>query len=223
MAAAALAGCGKADVPWNTNPGYAGHTRYFPLVGGAHAGVDCNTCHGAYDTFRQFDCLGCHAQPATDTGHQGIAGYAWQSPACYACHPTGKGHTFFPIGGSAKHAATCDGCHSDPARRTDVTTLLCAQCHASLGVDAQHSSAGVLDYQASSPLCLRCHDASTVQLVANHPSGDSTFKGNSHHPEKCLTCHPGILATPANSAGATWAADWGSRGCSACHNGTPGG
>lgn len=66
------------------------HETVFPLkTGEHHRNVDCNSCHGAFDTFTRYDCLGCHLAPDVDPKHEGVAGYVYESPACYACHPTG--------------------------------------------------------------------------------------------------------------------------------------
>src|SRR5450432_4137439 len=54
-----LAACSIAPQgPVNTVLTPTTHT-YFPIVSGPHA-VDCNTCHGAYNTFKDFSCLSCH-------------------------------------------------------------------------------------------------------------------------------------------------------------------
>ena len=40
----------------------------------------------------QFSCFGCHPhsdQAKTDEKHQGETGYAYDSQACYNCHPRG--------------------------------------------------------------------------------------------------------------------------------------
>jgi hypothetical protein len=62
----------------------------FPLATGKHAGLLCADCH-ATSSYRQFDCLDCHVHEKADTDkkHRGAAGYAYNSRACYACHPRG--------------------------------------------------------------------------------------------------------------------------------------
>ena len=76
------------------------HT-FFPINAGAHAGIDCNSCHGAFDSFKGFDCLTCHTQPQCDPIHQGMPGYAFDNPRCLTCHKDGTvniDHTLlFPI------------------------------------------------------------------------------------------------------------------------------
>jgi len=218
--AVGMAACGP---PHNTDPGYAGHSIYLPLLGTGHdpdagTGVTCDSCHPG-TTFTEFTCSSstCHTPLQTDPQHPNVAGYSADAgtDSCFGCHY----HPLFPIGGTQKHGTQCPACHIEQSQTADVNTLQCAQCHAGLGVDAQHSNAGIVDYSPTSPLCLRCHAGSVVTLVASHPTGEATFVGNRHHPEQCLTCHPGVLATPVNSIGTTWAADWKSQGCSTCHGG----
>lgn len=60
----------------------------FPIQSGKHAGLACSECHRTSD-FRSFSCLECHEQTATNNNHRDVTGYAYSSPACYACHPRG--------------------------------------------------------------------------------------------------------------------------------------
>lgn len=76
------------------------HEVVFPLsTGEHHKNIDCAACHGPFDTFTKFDCLGCHARGETDSAHadEGVKDYVYESAACYRCHPTGEcrsgGHT----------------------------------------------------------------------------------------------------------------------------------
>jgi len=70
------------------------HDVFFPIFSGEHDGVwsDCVVCHQNPATFTDFTCLTCHEhqQPKMDEEHQGIAGYAYESNACFTCHPTGE-------------------------------------------------------------------------------------------------------------------------------------
>jgi hypothetical protein len=65
------------------------HTRFFPL-GGGHA-VACATCHVTSSDYATFSCLtgGCHPQATTTSRHSGVAGFHYESSACYSCHPRG--------------------------------------------------------------------------------------------------------------------------------------
>ncbi len=67
------------------------HTQ-FPITSGKHVGFKCVDCHPNASNFVQFACINCHehAKATTDSHHQGISGYAYNSNACYACHPNGK-------------------------------------------------------------------------------------------------------------------------------------
>jgi len=62
----------------------------FPIQSGRHSGLACSECHQTSD-HRVFNCLGCHEQPGTASRHDGVTGYAYNSQACYACHPQGQG------------------------------------------------------------------------------------------------------------------------------------
>ena len=101
------------DAPANTAFTPQTHTA-FNIATGPHA-VDCNTCHGAFPTFKQADCTTCHSpQAPVDRVHNpaavpayGAAGY--QSDRCIACHRadawTPKPYSHTGISGN------CIGCH----------------------------------------------------------------------------------------------------------------
>lgn len=62
----------------------------FPIGAGKHAGLACSDCHTT-SSYRQFNCLDCHAHDKLDMDkkHRGVAGYAYSSQGCFACHPRG--------------------------------------------------------------------------------------------------------------------------------------
>lgn len=66
------------------------HDRRFPLRGG-HRGLACTDCHAGGQA-TSFTCTSCHehAKDRMDQKHQGKGGYAYDSPACLACHPRGS-------------------------------------------------------------------------------------------------------------------------------------
>ena len=74
------------DTTWQQ--GRFNHTQ-FPLTG-PHAGRPCNACHTNPSNFATFTCFTCHDRGNTDSHHRGIAGYRYDSLACYACHPQGR-------------------------------------------------------------------------------------------------------------------------------------
>jgi hypothetical protein len=68
--------------------------QYFPIYSGTHAGrwSACSTCHTNPTNYATFTCLSCHPhsdRPGTDDKHSEVAGYQYDSPACYSCHPRG--------------------------------------------------------------------------------------------------------------------------------------
>jgi hypothetical protein len=67
--------------------------QYFPIYSGSHNGVwnTCSQCHPNPSNFSVFTCTtSCHPQGETDSQHDGVSGYSYNSDACYACHPTGQ-------------------------------------------------------------------------------------------------------------------------------------
>lgn len=185
-------GCDGGELgPTFTGPTRETHGKYFPIARGSHA-VDCNVCHGEFDTFTKFNCLnGCHARAETDAIHSGNGDYRYDSAWCFACHPQGVAdgavdHTrYFPIAAGDRHAGTaCSRCHQDATTRANVTCTD-GTCHTA--PDGDHG--GVGGYQATSSLCLRCHADSQVNRLAAHLPFRITgaFK---HAGASCLVCHP---------------------------------
>jgi hypothetical protein len=66
----------------------------FPIYSGTHQGkwTTCNDCHTNSQNYAVFSCTNCHqhAQAQTDSHHQGIRNYVYNSSNCYSCHPTGS-------------------------------------------------------------------------------------------------------------------------------------
>ena len=68
--------------------------RYFPIYSGKHRGKwsSCSDCHVSAGNYKAFECILCHEhsnRTEVDSKHRGISGYAYQSAACYRCHPRG--------------------------------------------------------------------------------------------------------------------------------------
>lgn len=204
----------EPEAPWLTAPTQTSHTRYFPLSGTVHDAIDCNTCHGAFATFKEFDCVTCHDTRPTppDAVHLGIvAGYQHTSAACFQCHPTGSGimadhGRFFPIGAGTPHNLACSQCHGSP--RSDLSKQQCNVCHlqqnpalatahaaSSIGADYTASTAcGGASASTCPQACLRCHADGQRRTIASHPP----FNGvKLPHPDRptCFTCHDGPLRT----------------------------
>ncbi len=73
------------------------HDQYFPIGSGATHRPgrwnSCSDCHTASPNYATFECINCHehSQSSTDRLHGEVSGYAYQSSACYRCHPSGSG------------------------------------------------------------------------------------------------------------------------------------
>lgn len=109
-------GCHQADYDNTNDPNHAGagfstdctqcHTTtswqgatftqhdslYFPIYSGRHANTwsSCADCHTSPTNYATFSCFLCHSQSQTDSQHQGVSGYSYDSNACYSCHPRGN-------------------------------------------------------------------------------------------------------------------------------------
>jgi hypothetical protein len=66
------------------------HT-WFPITSGRHSNNACSACHVDPNNYKVFSCLTCHSRSETDSHHGNRPGYRYESQACYACHPTGRG------------------------------------------------------------------------------------------------------------------------------------
>lgn len=71
------------------------HDAMFPIDSGPHAGrwASCATCHTNPANYSVFTCLSCHPhadRAGTDDHHSEVAGYAYDSQACFNCHPRGR-------------------------------------------------------------------------------------------------------------------------------------
>jgi protein-arginine kinase activator protein McsA len=135
-----------------------------------------------------------------------LAGYAYDSGACYQCHPAGTasgsiaGHAF-PIDAQAVHTGlACATCHIDPASRAVFSCI--TGCHEATTTNANH--AGVTGYSYDSQQCLSCHPKGiaegSVSHAAFYPIGVGT-----KHALGCVQCHtdPTDKATLSKLACAT--------------------
>ena len=111
--------------------------------------MDCVACHGAFASFKQFDCRGCHTQPPTEAVHLTTVGYTWDSASCLTCHAAPGSHPF-----DHKGLTLCAGCHDSGA------------FYAALPV------AGFTHPNTAGSDCSRCHATATATwLSATAPSG----------------------------------------------------
>lgn len=198
VAGAATACSRETSLPqnWVTVPDRAAHDAFFPIATGVHGAAACNDCHGAFDTFKMFDCLTCHdqfpalTQASLDPAHGGVAGYTYASASCYQCHPRGIGgapanHTpsFFPIGAGTAHATVgCSQCHTNLATPTDPATLGCYTCHSTLPSWPGHT-ASVTVTTLTGPVNI------PVAIPTVHTSRSASTQLDMTNPANCLRCH----------------------------------
>jgi hypothetical protein len=144
------------------------HDAWFPIFSGTHNNTwnNCSECHVVPGNFRVFECIQCHEHNQTDMNaeHQGISGYAYNSPACYSCHPTGEAgdftehdNLFFPIF-SGTHAGdwnNCADCHTNPSSRTEFSCIDCHD-HSKTLMDNVHVGE-VGEYRYTTEGCYDCH------------------------------------------------------------------
>ncbi len=88
--------CEECHFPVSWQPAnFARHSAFFPISTGRHAGVwhTCADCHPNSADHGDFNCLGCHEheQGRMNAKHDEVRGYAYDSNACYTCHPRGEG------------------------------------------------------------------------------------------------------------------------------------
>lgn len=73
---------------------YNHDAQYFPIYSGKHKGewTNCNECHTTAGNFAIFSCIDCHEhnQSSMASEHQGVNNYAYNSIACFNCHPKGN-------------------------------------------------------------------------------------------------------------------------------------
>ena len=242
----AVLACSKqpAGVQWLTAPTPATHDALFPIAAGPHA-VDCNQCHGATDSFKAFDCTGCHTEAPTAQRHPRVALYEWKSASCLACHPRGTGaispeaHAqFFPIGAGQSHALGgpavlqpgaigCQSCHAS----TDRTQADCTACHteasmkrggASFHASVPDLAAGFAPGAQTSALCLRCHADGSVPVSVSFSTKAARHDTAFSFRVAQGTVHAGQACLTCHSqtrptATALVAADFKQQTCTACH------
>lgn len=196
IAAALVGACAPAkDAPWLTATSPEQHTDRFPITTGEHAGMDCNRCHGDFDTFREFSCVTCHdhAQEVTDPQHEGIPGYVFERRSCYQCHPTGDKaavdfhQDLFPIGPSSTHPEqVCADCHLDV---TDATVVTCIDCHSHEETPMAETHQAVDDYRWETAACLSCHPTGVGVDREGHAPLFPIADGTKHQETECNECH----------------------------------
>ncbi|MCB9645440.1 MAG: hypothetical protein H6730_02390 [Deltaproteobacteria bacterium] len=196
----AAAGCRggelPADVPWVTAPDHLSHEQYFPINSGKHEGIDCNKCHGDFDTFTEFTCISCHthAQTETDPAHAAVPDYTYERKSCFTCHPRGEADgagvahdAFYPIGpGTAHEPLACSSCHVDPSTRSVVSCIDCHD-HDEAPMATQHG--GTPGYAWETQACIGCHRDGDALSRDVHDAIFPVSETTAHGSTACAECH----------------------------------
>ena len=141
---------------------------FFPVYSGAHLRRwdKCLDCHPTPSNKQVFTCVDCHdhVQTLMDPVHQGFNGYAYDSPTCLGCHPTGQAGEFrdhdateFPIYSGVHRGKwnDCGVCHPTPTNKQVFTCIDCHE-HSQQRMDDKHLGE-VNNYVFSATSCYDCH------------------------------------------------------------------
>jgi Zn finger protein HypA/HybF involved in hydrogenase expression len=86
--------CHTTDPGWKPAAYKQHDSQDFPIYSGKHNNQwkDCSDCHQDAGNYSSFTCLDCHehSKSRMDSEHRGENGYAYESNACYNCHPRGR-------------------------------------------------------------------------------------------------------------------------------------
>ncbi|MCB0326121.1 MAG: hypothetical protein KDD52_00730 [Bdellovibrionales bacterium] len=184
-------------VVWGT------HSPFILTSQGNHKEVDCNVCHGPFDTFRQFTCLtsSCHLESETNSDHTSVSGYEFVSSSCFSCHPSGEANdlsrdehssTLFPISQGSSHMdLACVECHTDI---NDYSVVSCTGCHEHRDSKTNPEHAGIKSgsygYLYSTAACIQCHADSVVKTISSHNSQFPISSGDHRAQLRgCTDCH----------------------------------
>lgn len=168
----------------------------FPIYSGSHAGEwdNCADCHTNSANYLEFTCISCHEhnQTSTNNEHDEVSGYEYNSPACYACHPTGSGEGGFD---HTKSAFPLTGAH---------TTTNCADCHTNgyVGTSSECNSCHLGNFtEAANPNhvnlsipedCSLCHTTNPGWQPATFPIHNDYYVLQGAHlniANNCEQCH----------------------------------
>jgi len=80
---------------WDSNFNQQHDQQWFPVYSGEHRGewANCAECHNNPNDYQVFTCITCHEhsnRAEVDSDHREVRDYAYNSAACYRCHPTGR-------------------------------------------------------------------------------------------------------------------------------------
>jgi len=184
--------------------------QYFPIYSGKHNGKwdACSDCHQNPSNFAIFTCTTtCHPQNSTNQEHNNIAGYAYNSDACLACHPTGSGGgsfnhntSNFPLTG-AHLTLDCIDCHANGYAGTPTDCLACHSANFNQTTNPNHNSLGLPTD------CATCHTTNPGWKPATFAIHNQFYPLTGGHATvagDCFGCHQGNYNNTPNV-------------CSGCH------
>jgi hypothetical protein len=196
VGAAGCTGGLPPEVPWVTNVDPVSHEQFFPINSGKHEGIDCNKCHGDFESFTDFTCISCHThdQALTDPAHAGVPDYTYSRTSCYGCHPrgtadgAGAAHDgFYPIGpGTAHEPLACGSCHIDPTTRAVVS---CVDCHDHDQAPMATVHGGTPGYAWETAACIACHRDGDALSRDVHDAIFPVSQSTAHGETACGGCH----------------------------------
>jgi len=200
--------CIQCHTTLSWKPAEFNHTlTRFPLTG-AHAPLDCESCHAgrSYVTLPGTTCFSCHADDYSSAQNPKHTPESF-SQNCETCHsvvswkPASFDHnkTKFPLTGS--HASTdCAACHTNGVY-TGLSTD-CAACHQK---DYDGTTNPKHTLPAFSALCQTCH-TTTAWKPASFDHNKTKFPlTGSHASTDCAACHTNGVYTGLSTD------------CAACH------
>jgi hypothetical protein len=181
--------------------------QFFPIYSGEHQGEwdQCNDCHTNPNDYSVFTCITCHANPETNEQHAGVNGYAYSSPLCLACHPTGNtegmfnhNQTNFPLTGSHT-SVDCLDCHTAGFEGTPTECNACHTTDFNQAVNPNHLTLGLPTD------CASCHTTAPNWNPASFGIHNQYYVLNGAHAtiaDQCVSCHNGDYNnTPSTCVG----------------------
>ena len=172
--------------------------QFFPIYSGKHNNEwnECSDCHTNTSNYQVFSCITCHEHNQADMNkeHDGINGYAYESSACFACHPNGDGEggfnhstTNFPLTG-VHITSQCNDCHTNGY---EGTSSECSDCHTNDFQNSTNPNHQQLDLALN---CMECHTTNPDWQPASFAVHNDFYLIEGAHTaiaNDCSSCHSG--------------------------------
>ncbi|MCX6266430.1 MAG: hypothetical protein NTW16_03620 [Bacteroidetes bacterium] len=197
--------CHTTDIGWKPAEYREHDSKSFPIYSGKHNGEwsSCSDCHKNPASYSQYTCIDCHDHNSTDMNdqHREVQGYAYNSPACFACHPRGSGegsfnHNASPFPLTGAHITTdCIECHASGYAGTSTVCNSCHNINFNQTTNPNHVSSGIPTD------CGTCHTTLPGWKPATFPIHDNYYVITGAHlaiANDCAACHQGNYANTPN-------------------------